>query len=107
MAISWGKERWVADWVAPSSRQKDGTWIFHRVTARVTRAAHAGAQHARMAQRRNWRTGCPAVDRRAGRGGIAAGGAATTDTANVVVTGRPTVRTAGTGAQGNKSSCSG
>ncbi len=47
MAIRPVKERWVADWVAASSRQKDGTWIFHRVTARVTSATQAGAHRGR------------------------------------------------------------
>src|ERR1700728_4172270 len=89
MAIRSGKERWVADCVALSSRQKDGSWIFHRVTARVTSAAHAGGQPARTARRRDRRAGCPTVDWRAGRGGDAG----TPGPAKAVVTGRPTVRT--------------
>ncbi len=93
MAIRPVNERWVADWVAASSRQKDGTWIFHIVTASVTRAAHTGAQHGRQGSP----VRPPALDRsaggwpgaggRAGRGGAATGGAATTGTAKAVVTG--------------------
>jgi len=87
MASRSANERWVADCVAPSSRQKDGTWIFHSVTARVTSAAHAGGQDARAARRRDRCAGCPAVDWGAGRGGAAAGDAETTGTAKAVVTG--------------------
>jgi hypothetical protein len=66
------KERWVADWVAASSRQKDGTWIFHRVTARVTSAAQAGASasagHAPGQAGRPARGDRPAGMARGGRG---------------------------------------
>ncbi len=44
-----GEDSWGRGWVAASSRQKDGTWIFPRVTARVTSAAQAGSIAARLA----------------------------------------------------------
>ena len=70
MAIRSAKDRWVADWVAPSSRQKDGTWIFHRVTASVTSAAHAGGQHGSTARRqqRRARPSRAGLEGRPGRG---------------------------------------
>jgi hypothetical protein len=77
----------VADWVALSSRQRDGTWIFHRVTARVTTAAQAAAQDGRTDRHRDGRIGHPAADGRAGRYGAADGDAETTGTGKAVVRG--------------------
>src|SRR5712675_1068686 len=98
MAIRSARERWVADWVALSSRQKDGTWIFHRVTARVTRAAQAAGRSGRTDRHRDGRAGHPAVGGRAGRFGVAVGHAETTGTGKAVVRGSPTVSTVGSGA---------